>query len=180
MNNIDQPTHLENIEKPPFLYHGTIDQNIKQFEPRSAKERPKENPAVYASDDIEIAVQSMANKYVSNGGVVDGIKFVCIPMGREEFIRQDRGGVVYRLPSESFAINKGIGLGDKEWVSHDEVKPIDAVIYPSLLRALLDQGTQVYFIEPELIEVINRAQDENQPDTLKNILKNLTPEDSDR
>jgi len=48
------------------------------------------------------------------------------------------------------------------------------------LRALLDQGTQVYFIEPELIEVINRAQDENQPDTLKNILKNLTPEDSDR
>ena len=56
----------ESKEKPPLLYHGTINDNIEEFEPRSAVERPEEEPAVYASPDLEIAVQSMANKFVSN------------------------------------------------------------------------------------------------------------------
>ncbi|MEJ0053757.1 MAG: hypothetical protein WDN10_03500 [bacterium] len=162
----------ESKEKPPVLYHGTANGDIKEFEPRSAAERPDEEPAVYASPDREIAIQSMANKFVTNGGIVNGRKFVCIPMTREEFIEQDHGGTVYSFPSDSFEINKGIGLGDKEWVSRTTVKPRGLERFPSLLAAMLKQGTEVYFIKPEMVSVISKAQD-SDPEELERLLGGL-------
>lgn len=165
----------ESKEKPPLLYHGTINGDIEEFEPRSAIERPEEEPAVYASPDLEIAAQSMANKFVSNGGILNGRKFVCIPMTREEFIAQDRGGTIYVFPSDSFEINKGIGLGDKEWVSKSPVKPKEKIQFPSLLETMLKQGTEVYFIEPELVPTITKAQD-GDPEELEKLLAGLKVE----
>lgn len=169
-----KPNNKESKEKPPFLYHGTIRGDVEEFEPRSAINRPNEEPAVYASPDLEIAIQSMANKFVSNGGIVNGRRFVCIPMTREEFMVQDHGGTVYVFPSDSFEVNKGIGLGDKEWVSKKPVKPKEKIHFPSLLEAILNQGTEVYFIDPELVSLITEAQYGN-PEDLENILAGLEP-----
>ena len=165
----------ESEEKPPLLYHGTINGGIKEFKPRSATERPGEEPAVYASPDREIAVQSMANKFVSNGGILNGRKFVCIPMTREEFIAQDHGGTVYVFSSDSFYINTGKGLGDKERVSKTPVKPMEEIRFSSLLETLLEQGTEVYFIEPELVPTITKAQD-GGPEELEKLLAGLKVE----
>ncbi len=175
MENLESQNSPEKKEKPPFLYHGTINDDIEEFEPRSAPERPDENPAVYASPDLEIAAQSMANKFVSNGGILNGRKFVCIPITREEFIQQDHGGTVYVFSSDSFEINKGIGLGDKEWVSKTPVKPKEKIQFPSLLETMLKQGTEVYFIKPEMVPVINKAQADD-PQELENILAGLKSE----
>lgn len=166
---------LSTKDKPPFLYHGTINEDIEEFEPRSAPERPEEDPAVYASPDLDIATQSMANKFVSNGGIVDGIKFVCIPMTREEFMREDKGGTVYVLPNNSFNMNNGLGLGEKEWISKTPVKPIKKIKFPSLLEKMIAQGTRVYFIKPEMIPIITQAQD-GDPQELKNTLRGLESE----
>jgi len=135
--------HNESQEKPPILYHGTINDDIKEFEPSFAIKRTGEEPAVYASPDLEIAIQSMANKFVSNGGILKGHKFVCIPMTRKEFLEQDQGGTVYTFSSDAFEINQGIGLGEKEWVSKTAVKPQEQKRFPSLLEALLQQKTAV-------------------------------------
>lgn len=170
-----QIENKEGKEKPPILYHGTLNDDIDEFEPRSAPERPEEDPSVYASPDLEIAIQSMANKFVSNGGILNGRKFVCIPMPREEFIEQDHGGTVYVFSSGSFEVNEGRGLGDKEWVSKTPVKPKEKIRFPSLLETLIKQGTEVYFIEPGLVPVITKAQD-GDPQELENILTNLKSE----
>ena len=159
-------------EKPPVLYHGTIHSDIKEFTPRGALERPDENPMVYASPDIKIATQSMANKFVTNGGIINGRLFVCIPMTREEFIHYEKGGTVYTFPSDSFKINDGKGFGAGEWVSETPVKPSSQIEFQSLLETLLKQGTEVYFIKPEMVPIITKAQDE-EPEKLELVLKDL-------
>lgn len=169
-----ETTKENGAEKPPVLYHGTIRNDIEEFNPYRAPERPDESAMVYASPDFEIAAQSMANKFVSNGGIVNGRKFVCIPMSREEFITQDKGGTVYTFPSESFEINTGKGFGgDKEWVSETAVKPIEKIEFPSLLGKMLEQGTEVYFIKPEMVAEITKAQD-GDPKELEDLLGTLT------
>ncbi len=171
-----ETTKENGAEKPPVLYHGTLRNDIEEFNPRRGPERPDEGAKVYASPYFEIAAQSMANKFVSNGGIVNGRKFICIPMSREEFIAQDKGGTVYTFPSESFKINtdKGFG-GDKEWVSETSVKPIGKIEFPSLLEKMLEQGTEVYFIKPEMIPEITKAQDENSKD-LEVLLRSMAQE----
>ncbi len=157
------------IEKPPLMYHGSIEGTVNEFMPRSATERPTERPAIYASPKIEVAKQSMANRFVSNGGIVNGKRFVCIPGEREAFLKQDLGGYVYTLPGGSFSINRGMGLGDDEWVSHRNVRPLSVEYFPSLYTVLKQQGVAIYFIHPEQIEEIAHLQ-EGDPEQLEQYL----------
>ena len=96
-------------------------------------------------------------------------------MTREEFIAKDHGGTVYVFPSDSFEINKGIGLGDKEWVSKNPIKPTEKIQFPSLLETMLKQGTEVYFIKPELVTTITKAQNGN-PEELEELLASFKVE----
>lgn len=163
----------EFFENPPFLYHGTTEENIEEFEPRSAIERTDEEPAVYASPDMDIAIQSMANKYVSNGGIVNERKFVCIPMSEEDFLKVDHGGYIYKLPGEFFKPNKHKGFGgDLEWVSATPVKPIEKIKIPSLLESLKEKDIEVYFIDEEMIPVIKKAQN-GKSEKLEALLEDL-------
>ena len=174
-SKMGDPIHSswESIENPPFLYHGTTEEKIEEFEPRSAVERPDEKPAVYASPDMDIAIQSMANKYVSNGGIVNGRKFVCIPMSKEDFLKVDHGGYIYKLPGESFKPNKQKGFGgDLEWVSATSVKPVEKIKIPSLLESLKEKDVEVYFIDKEMISVIEKAQN-GKPEKLEELLDSL-------
>ena len=169
-----QPEGTEQV-KPPFLYHGSVAGNIQSFIPRGAKNRPAEPPAVYATPYLEIAIQSMANAYASNGGILDGRRFVCIPMTRKEFEQKDTGGSVYALPSETFTINNsggGFG-GSMEWVSTETVTPSSQQHYPSLLQALLQQGVEVYFVDPGIVDTITAAQMSANPEDLKQVLAGL-------
>lgn len=174
-SKMEDPIHgsWKSFENPPFLYHGTTEEEINEFEPRSAIERPDEEPAVYASPDMDIAIQSMANKYVSNGGIVNGRKFVCIPMTKEDFLKVDHGGYIYKLPGESFQPNGQNGFGgDLEWVSSTAVKPIEKIKIPSLIDSLNEKNIEVYFINKEMIPIINKAQD-SEPEKLEDLLNEL-------
>lgn len=146
-------------EKPPILYHGSTDGEIREFEPRGSDRRPDEEPAVYASPDLLVAEQSMVNRFASNGGVVDGRHYVCIPMSKEEFLKQDTGGCIYVLPNDSFEVNQGRGFGDAEWVSQKPVTPTKTIRYPSLYQTLIERGVEVYFISPDQVSEINTLQD---------------------
>ncbi len=174
-SKMGDPVHSswESFENPPFLYHGTTEENIEKFEPRSAVERTDEKPAVYASPNMDIAIQSMANKYVSNGGIVNERKFVCIPMNKEDFLKVDHGGYIYKLPGESFKPNKHKGFGaDLEWVSATPVKPAEKIKIPSLLESLKEKDIEVYFIDEEMISVIKKAQN-GKPEKLEALLDDL-------
>jgi hypothetical protein len=168
-----RPTIDRNIEKPPVMYHGSINGEIEEFEPRTALERPNEEAKVYATPDIDIALMSMVNRFVSNGGVVNGRRFACIPMTESEFTSQDQGGYLYEIPADSFRVNDGIGLGNDEWVSTVPVAPTRKTYFPSLYETLLKQGTEVYFIKPEQIAEIKHLQDDEHYEQLEKYLDGL-------
>jgi hypothetical protein len=170
MNEKLQPKTVDSkIERPPYVYHGSVDGDVVSFVPRSATERPDEEAAVYASPNIEIAKQSMANRFVTNGGVVNGRHFVCIPMTKENFIKKDTGGYLYKLPCDSFAPNEGRGFGDDEWVSYEDVHPLSVEYFPSLYDVLIGQGTEVYFITSKQVGEIEQLQD-GDPEELERYL----------
>jgi hypothetical protein len=114
----------------------------------------------------------MANRFVTNGGIVNGRHFVCIPMTREEFLKKDSGGYIYKLPSDSFSSNEGRGFGEDEWVSHDNASPISVEYLPSLYNVLAEQGTEIYFIATEQITEITQLQD-GDPQQLEKYLDAL-------
>jgi hypothetical protein len=167
----ENPMHKK-AERPPYLYHGSVDGHVTKFTPRTAAERPHEVAAIYASPNEKVAKQSMANKFVSNGGVVNGRHFVCIPMTHEEFLAQDVGGYVYKFPSDSFSLNEGRGFGDDEWVSNQSVVPLAVEHYPSLYNELVNNDIDVYFITPDQVDVISALQDDD-PGALENFLGTL-------
>jgi len=161
---IDQVVTLETypnstIEKPPYFFHGSVDADIELFTPHTAPERPNEQAAVYATPDIRIAKQSMANQFVSNGGVLNGTHFICIPMSKEEFEKKDQGGYVYLLPNDEFKENAGQGFGKGEWVATESVAAAGKKYYPSIIAEMKRVGVQIYYIDPTDIALINTLQD---------------------
>lgn len=164
------------LERPPKLYHGSTDGSITQFEPRTHRARPEEGAKTYASPTIETALQSMANRFVSNGGVVNGRRFVCIPYTEEEFKRLDTGGYLYELPVDSFFPNHGYGLEDDEWVSSVPVTPLQVTHYPSLYQTLKDIGAEIYYINPEQSAYLDTLQVTDDGSNLEAFLAQLTEE----
>lgn len=169
----EQITAAKN-EKPPFLYHGSQTAGLETFETRSAPERPNEPPLVYASPDLRAAEMSMLNGPEVGGGVYDGNHYAYIIEPREVYLQRDQMGHIYKFANDTFQRNKGIGLGDQEWVSEVSVAPLEVVSYPSKLDKVIERGIMVYFVTPEQAKQIEAAQDDSN--RLKQVLGNLESE----
>lgn len=163
-------------EKPPFLYHGSPHSEIEEFEPRISKgSGEKYGALVYATQDLATASIFMFSGRVKGwaGGRFNDVPCVLISMSRDEFIKNDKGGYIYILPSDTFSIESGRGLGEYEWASKERVKPIKKLEYPSALDAMLENGVQVYFVDKEKYRKIEESKDYS-------ILKRLESENKRR
>lgn len=164
-------------EKPPFLYHGSPHKDIEEFEPRISRGTGEEfGPMVYATPDLATASTFLAEvKKPWTAGRFGDISFTIISVPREEFIRNDKGGHIYILPSDSFESDPKKGLGEYEWASKTSVKPTKKIEYPSALDAMLENGVQVYFVDDVTYKQIEESKDHGF-----SILKNLESENQRR
>ena len=168
---------LPEKEKPPFLYHGSLHGEIEEFEPRVSKgSGEKYGELIYASPDLATASIFMAEvKGEWSAGRLGDISYVLIPVPRDEFIENDKGGHIYVLPSDTFSTEAGRGMGEYEWASTERVKPVKNLEYHSALDAMLENGIQVYFIDKETHKQIKESKDHGY-----SILKGLNSENKQR
>ena len=118
-----------NIEKPDFLYHGSSHKGVEEFEPRTSKGTGgKFGAMVYATPDLATASAFLAEVQKEwFAGRFGDTFYVLIPLPREEFIKSDKGGHIYVLPSDTFESDPERGLGEYEWASKISVKPIKKI-----------------------------------------------------
>lgn len=146
----------EEKENPPFLYHGSPHE-IEELEPRTKPHREKEDGRlIHASQDIAVASMFMAKDVVRTGVMSDGIPYAIIFADREEFIKNDKGGHIYKVRSNSFEPYLGKGMKGYEWITKDTVEHTEALEYDSTLEAMLNYGVQVYFIDKEFYNAMKK------------------------
>ena len=175
MENFEKQNNQEKKEKPEVLYHASRTSGIKEFVP---------NRGNYRDEDEGAVIFSTPNKALASAFLVEGhgdhwmqigfygdIPVVVINADREEFIKNDKGGVMYAFPSTTFDYNPNKGMGDKEWTSRESVKPLSEVQYPSALNAMMENGVQVYFVDKKNFNEINNSDNHGY-----NILIGLTSE----
>ncbi|MBI4158266.1 MAG: hypothetical protein HY505_01420 [Candidatus Yanofskybacteria bacterium] len=159
METLEIQKSPERKEKPPFLYHGSPHKDIEAVEPRKEKYRDlEEGELVFATQDLAIATIFMTKASRGSGSFGD-VPYVYIIEPREEFIKDDNGGHIYVLPSDTFACDPNKGLGVYEWTSKEKVKPVRKIEYSSTLDAMLENGVQVYFMDEETHRKIEVSKD---------------------
>lgn len=149
------------MKRSKLLYHASQNRNIKVLEPRAESVRDKdEGLVVFATPDkilASIFLVPTNDSWTKSGlfGVVH--YFVCSDKNR--FLKEDKGGAIYNLPSETFETDEMKGLGDREWTSKVPVKPVSIEMFESGLKAMLKLGVQVYFVTQQQFQDIKKSKD---------------------
>lgn len=175
MENIERLSNKEKKEKPKILYHSSRVSGIKEFVPNRGNYRDEDEGAViFSTPNKALAsaflVESHGDYWMQIGFYGD-IPVVIINADREEFIKKDKGGVIYAFPSDTFNYDPDKGMGDKEWTSRESVKPLSEVRYLSALDAMIENGVQVYFVDKKTFDDINNSDNQGY-----NILIGITSE----
>jgi len=145
------------MNKPKFLYHASPKNNLEVLEPR-AESLPgdwKDGDAVFATISPEYAsffIVSTKDVWALMGNIGGVFYFVCAD--KERFLREDDGGTVYKLLSETFIHYKGY-----EWYSRESVKPVGKTYIKSGLDFMIESGVQVYFLDEKTFEKITISRD---------------------
>lgn len=136
------------MEKPKFLYHGTPQKDIESFVPKNKNFKGEEKDFVFASPDKRAALSYLAKgDYNWSTGIYNGEYFVVLPISKEHFVDQDRGGAVYVFDSKNFRSHED--RNDYEWVSEQKEKPIEKETFDSILETIEDADIKVYFLDSE-------------------------------
>ncbi len=169
---------LNEREKPPYLYHASVNRDVEEFEPKAETVRhPEEGPKVFAIESPEKASVFMVRaddswSQFSRWRDTEGDEVVvAVYSDRERFEKNDKGGSIYALPSDTFEVDEEFTKSSKEWTSSESVAPVKKKDYDSGLDAMLDFGVQVYFVTPERLEEMRESEDHGY-----SILKGLKSE----
>ena len=91
----------EESTKPAILYHGSPHGEIEELGPRRESMRdPEEGPVLFATQDLAVATVFMFKSKHWGSGQFGDIPYAWIVETREEFIKKDKGGHIYVLPSD--------------------------------------------------------------------------------
>lgn len=152
---------LDSGKRPDVLYHGSPNTEITEFKPKVSKGSGERYGAlVYASPNVAAASIFLAK--VSrpwSAGKFNSTFFALITDPHDEFIKNDKGGVIYVLPVDSFSPDKSRGLGMDEWASQTAVTPIEKIMCDSSLQTMLKHEVQVYFIDNDTHKNIKASAD---------------------
>lgn len=146
-------------EKPKFLYHGSPNRDIEEFEPRDNPHRD-EPPAVYATPEKYLATIYMHKSAGMVGFTGDHVPYAILFGTWEEVMRLDHGGSLYVFSSDSFEPNPKGGHGKREWASQVPVKPIGQEEFPSIIEEVMKEGMQVYIMDRSMYQSLHEAKDE--------------------
>lgn len=121
----------EHQEKPPFVYHGSPNPNIEEFEPHKrytpgAMQGQEIPPAIYAGDDPGYAA---AHGFA--WGSSEGMKLgyhnekLILEVPKEHVDRIEHKVYVYKLPSGSFELLDDVEPWGHNYWSKVAVKPVE-------------------------------------------------------
>ncbi len=177
MENMDSRIS-KNKEKPNFLYHASLNRDIEEIQMRSESRRDdKEGDVVFATPDIALAGAFLTGFSDSwaNLGKINGIPYFIIG-DKEKFLENDKGGAVYKLDSDYFDFDPEKGMGEDEWISRSNIKPIEKIEVDSSLDFMINQGLQIYFFEKDKFEEFKEILKTGDTEKMIEILKNKTSE----
>ncbi len=148
-------------EKPEVLYLAAKTPNISELVPQKGNYRDEDECAViFSTPDKALAsaflVEGHGDHWMTIGFYED-IPVVVIKSNKEEFIKKDKGGFMYTVPSETFDFDLNKGMGEREWVSKVPVKPLSEKHFESALDAMIENGVQVYFVDDNTFEAVNNS-----------------------
>src|SRR3989344_8337198 len=146
---------------PPFLYHGSPTGGLAALNPeRRSGRRADEGPVVFATADLPFATMFMSPRRHDDWtrkGAHNGVWFEVVS-DRARFLTEDTGGVVYKLSGSGFYQPEGYGMRT-EWVSKEPAPVLEELHFPSSLRAMVEHGVQVYFVDAETFARIDASDD---------------------
>jgi len=161
------------MSKPKHLYHGSTNQNIAVFEPRQESIRNvHEGAVIFATDSPAVASKFIVpcdDSWSQLSGFNNTQVVIC--SDKNKFLRQDKGGAIYKLPSDSFIIDPQFTKSSQEYTSKTSVTPVSRELFDSGLKAMFKYGVQVYFVTQEQLLTIKKASDHGWA-----IIKTLPPE----
>ncbi len=162
------------MTKPKILYHASQNKNLEIIEPRQETFRNKsEGPVVFASSD-----KANVTKFLvpSDDSWTKKLRFgknhIHIISDKERYEKADKGGAIYYLESTLFELDKNKVGGKNEWTSKIPTKPFNKEVFNSGLEAQLKNGVQVFFVDKETFNLIDKSKDHG-----KEIIKKLRASD---
>lgn len=158
------------MQKPELLYHASPEKDVTEFEPRNETPRFKgEENLVFATPYKEVAAMFLTPKNIPTEISKYGNTYAVFINGtKEEFIVLDKGGAIYTLPNSTFETNNEIGMGVTEWVSRQPIKPSSKTVYDSSIKALSENGVNVYFLDNDTFLKV-QADPSNGLEIVKNL-----------
>jgi len=150
----------DTILKPKVLFHGSTNKHIKSIEPRAIGTRDQsEGSVVFATPDIGFASCFLTrwNDSWIRQGSFDWYHFYIICSDKKRFLENDKGGAIYVLPSDDFHSDLTKGMRSAEWTTNKPVKPLYKMEFDSCLEAMMSFGVQVFFVDKETLDAINKA-----------------------
>lgn len=160
------------------LYHASPNSEIDIFEPRNESIRNVgEGPVVFATPDKALAstflVPSdeswvLVGRWSESG---EAGPWHVIVKSRYKFMRLDSGGAIYHLPGDGFIYRPDEGLGENEWISTEKVRPLKKEIVEFGLKAMIENGVEVYFVGRRVYREIKKSEDDGME-----IVSKLKPE----
>jgi len=167
---------IEKKERPQIVYHSSHNPDIEEFTPQDERVRDsEEGPVIFATPSRALASAFLVEGHNDDWtqiGFYDNIPVVVICSDREEFIKKDKGGTLYSLPSETFDFDPTSGMRESEWTSRSNVKPTGKTSYPSALDAMIENGVNVFFVDQKTFSEINEAEDNGASILLKLVSEN--------
>lgn len=149
----DRPASPEEREKPEFVYHGSNQPDIAEFEPRKrytpgAYEGQEVPAAVYAGDDAAYAA-AHAFPWNSDEGLRLGYEEGKVVLAIPEKLasRLDQKVYIYKLAGDSFELLPDVAPEGHNFWSKQGVKPVEpAMIFESVRKAVEYFGGEVRII----------------------------------
>lgn len=150
----------DEIEKPAILYHASLVKNLDQLNPDNKTTRDEnEGKVIFAGANLA-EVSRFLVPTDDSWTLIATYNNIPTMIIRDEhrFRELDKGGTIYQLPSDTFAINNPDH--PNEWTSSEPVKPLDEKIeVESALDMMIDNGVQVYFVDDATFERIKEVED---------------------
>ena len=176
---VEKLNRNEKKEKPEVLYVSAQTPNIKELTPMKGNSRDVDEGAViFSTPDKALASIFLIEGHNDSWTKISyygDIPCVVIRMDREEFLKRDKGGIMYEVPNNTFDYNPDLGMGEKEWTSRLSVKPAKETPYSSALDTMIKNGVQVYFVDTQKFNAIWEADDAG-----RSILSGLVSENKKR
>ncbi|MBT3456100.1 hypothetical protein HN446_03495 [bacterium] len=157
--------------KPQIMFHGSPNKDIKVFgadETMKKSTKFPESPSVFATPHIGYAACYLfdwGNLWYHQVSFDMG-PWIVACNDKETFMKNDKGGTIYVLPSKSFYTNFN-GWIASEWASKEEMKPIHKMDFDSSLKTMLSFGVQVFFVDEETTEAIKKSTDNGREILMK-------------